>query len=336
MNPDYQSQDNYGFLHGYINGVTINNVSKDRVAININVTTNNKPFVNKEGKEVQRADFHRAVIFTSDEKVVEQFRSIAAKLEANKKAFNEVTQTYADGYEKQSFAVEMEGVIRPQKVTNKDGKKVNGSQLYVVVKPEDIKVDDLLAIKKAADAKAAKDGLSPEERNAVAQELSSVKSVEKGMPVNAIVLVGNISSAKVLNADNKFAEITIAHNLEGKDSLHEGEPFYTKVEIDGKIPPQKGMLNQGKLFDQIASGELGVGSFVRINGKMENNNFEKTGENAGERFYGSKVSLYDINVINRKNNLSEQAQNTAKRKPAVADEKPAKKTGVVRRGGRRS
>lgn len=329
MNPDYQNQDNYGFLHGYINGVSINEVGKDRVAININVTTNNKPYTNKEGVEVQSADFHRASIFTSDKNVIDQFRTIAAKLEANKKAFNKETGTYPEGYEKQSFAVELEGVVRPQRVKGKDTK-----QLYISVNPEDIKVDDLLAIKKAADAKAAKEGLTPEQRNAVAQEMASVKSVAKGMPVNAIVLVGNIASVRVLDAENKFAEMSIAHKLEGKDSLHEGMPFYTKVEIDGKIPPQRGMLNQGKLFEQIASGELGVGSFVRINGKMENNNYEKKqGENAGEKVYGSKVSLYDLNVIVRKAKQTEQQQNTVENKPAVTDEhKPT----VSRRHGSRN
>jgi single-stranded DNA-binding protein len=128
----------------------------------------------------------------------------------------------------------------------------------------------------------------------------------EGEKRNRVDFSANIAGIN-LYEDKKFATVSMAHDYRPKDS---DKQFTTwlDVRVDGKRPATK------NLYEDIVSGKVGKGDFVRVGGQLHDNTYEN---DLGKR-YGNVIDMSTFKVLK-----SHQAQEQkAAEKPA---EKAAKK-----------
>jgi len=118
MNENYAKENNYGMLHGFVNGVVINNYGKNAKAINLLITT----VSGKKGEDgkLYYSD-HDAACITGDKATIEKFEEMAKSLENNK------ANKGVEGFKKESFPIEVRGSYNER-----------NRKLVLYVKPENI------------------------------------------------------------------------------------------------------------------------------------------------------------------------------------------------------
>ena len=128
----------------------------------------------------------------------------------------------------------------------------------------------------------------------------------EGEKRNRVDFSANIAGIN-LYEDKKFATVSMARNYRPKDSDKEFTTWLD-VRVDGKRPATK------NLYEDIASGKVGKGDFVRVGGQLHDNTYEN---DLGKR-YGNVIDMSAFKVLK-----SHQAQEQkVTEKPA---EKPAEK-----------